>query len=115
MTPPLSQIIENRTSQSMENRREGSHFGRSRPKCSYCHRLGHTRDVICILQGRPPNNAHIIQNGTAGNKGFSYLKGNIMSSFSIVQVSKHSVAQPDTSIVEIHVSQSSTLGPWIVF
>ncbi|XP_070044859.1 uncharacterized protein [Nicotiana tomentosiformis] len=54
-----SQTVDNRTSQTMENRRRGGHFGRSRPKCSYCQNFGHTREVCYSLHGRPPKNAYV--------------------------------------------------------
>ncbi|XP_015170714.1 uncharacterized protein [Solanum tuberosum] len=40
-----SQAIDKRTYQPMENRRGSGRFGRARSKCSYCHKLGHTRDM----------------------------------------------------------------------
>nr|XP_033509055.1 uncharacterized protein LOC117273943 [Nicotiana tomentosiformis] len=65
----------------LEHRRGRGRFGRSRPKCSYCHKLRHTREMCYSLHGRPPKN-------------FLYLKKNIMSYFSIEQVSRHLHKQP---------------------
>ena len=40
----------------------GSNRGRGqRPQCTYCHRLGHTRDQCYQLHGRPPRTAHLAQ------------------------------------------------------
>ena len=58
----------------MENQRERGGFGRSQSKCSYCYKLGHTREICHILYGPPPNyDPTIIRN----------------SPFEIAQVSKH--------------------------
>ena len=38
----------------------GSNRGRGpRPQCTYCHRLGHTRDRCYYLHGRPPLTTHL--------------------------------------------------------
>ncbi|XP_075076030.1 uncharacterized protein LOC142162887 [Nicotiana tabacum] len=63
-----SQTVDNRASHTMENRRGGGPFGRSRPKCSYCHKLGHTHDVRYSLHGRPPKNVYIAQTETTDRK-----------------------------------------------
>ena len=40
----------------------GSTRGRGqRPQCTYCHKLGHTRDRCYQLHGRPPCTAHSVQ------------------------------------------------------
>ena len=40
----------------------GSNRGRGqRPQCTYCHRLGHTRDRCYQLHGRPPRTIHLTQ------------------------------------------------------
>ena len=40
----------------------GSTRGRGqRPQCTYCHKLGHTRDRCYQLHGRPPRTAHLVQ------------------------------------------------------
>ena len=62
-----SQTVDVRASQAMENRRGGGHFGRSKPKCSYCHKLGHTREMCYSLHGHPPKNTYIAQSETTGN------------------------------------------------
>nr|XP_009757950.1 PREDICTED: uncharacterized protein LOC104210695 [Nicotiana sylvestris] len=118
----VSQSVDNRASQTMENRRGGGHFGRSKPKCSYCHKLGHTRDVCYSLHGRPPKNAYVAQTETTCNKGFSLSEGEY-NEFLQYRASKQtspqvaSVAQTDTSVAGNSftcVSQSSTLGQWVL-
>ena len=40
----------------------GSNRGRGqRPQCTYCHKLGHTRDRCYQLHGRSPHTAHLAQ------------------------------------------------------
>ena len=40
----------------------GNNRGRGqRPQCTYCHRLGHTRDRCYQLHGRPPHTTHLAQ------------------------------------------------------
>uniref|UniRef100_A0A1S3YYP5 DNA polymerase n=1 Tax=Nicotiana tabacum TaxID=4097 RepID=A0A1S3YYP5_TOBAC len=56
--------VDVRASQTMENRQGGGRFGRSRTKYSYCHKLGHTREMCYSLHGRPPKNAYIAQTET---------------------------------------------------
>nr|XP_009790403.1 PREDICTED: uncharacterized protein LOC104237873 [Nicotiana sylvestris] len=70
-----SQTVDNRASHTMENRRGGGRFGRSKPNCSYCHKLGHIRDVCYSLHGCPPKNAYVAQTETTGNQGFSLSEG----------------------------------------
>lgn len=75
-----------------------------------------TRKNVNILHGRPPNNAHIAQIDSARNKGFLYLKGNIMNSLRIEKLSISTVASVallDTFVSSnsfARVSHSSTLG-----
>uniref|UniRef100_A0A1S3XI89 Retrovirus-related Pol polyprotein from transposon TNT 1-94-like beta-barrel domain-containing protein n=1 Tax=Nicotiana tabacum TaxID=4097 RepID=A0A1S3XI89_TOBAC len=106
----------------MENRRGGGRFGRSRPKCSYCHKLGHTRDVCYSLHGQPPKNAYVAQTEDTCNQGFSLSEGEY-NEFLQYRASKQTspqvafVAQTDTSVAGNSfacVSQFSTLGQWVV-
>ena len=49
---------------SQTNSRGGrsGNWGRGqRPQCTYCNKLGHTRDRCYQLHGRPPRTAHIAQ------------------------------------------------------
>jgi len=47
-----SQTIEKQTYKSMDNWR-GGRFGK--PRSSYCHKIGHTRDICYTLHGPPPS------------------------------------------------------------
>uniref|UniRef100_A0A1S3WX68 Retrovirus-related Pol polyprotein from transposon TNT 1-94-like beta-barrel domain-containing protein n=1 Tax=Nicotiana tabacum TaxID=4097 RepID=A0A1S3WX68_TOBAC len=106
----------------MEHRRRGGRFGRSRPKCSYCHKLGHTREMCYSLHGRPPKNAYIALTETTGSHGFSLSKeeyNELLQYRASKQTSPQvaSVAHTDTSVTGNSftcVSQSSTLGPWVM-
>nr|XP_009795432.1 PREDICTED: uncharacterized protein LOC104242127 [Nicotiana sylvestris] len=89
----VSQLVDNRASHTMENRRGGGRFGRSRPKCSYCHKIRHTHDVCYSLHGRPTKNAYVAQTETTSNQGFSLSEGEYN---------------------EFLQYRSSTLGQWVV-
>ena len=41
--------------------RSGNRGRGQRPQCTYCNKLGHTRDRCYQLHGRPPRTAHIAQ------------------------------------------------------
>ncbi|XP_070011384.1 uncharacterized protein [Nicotiana sylvestris] len=98
-----SQTVDNQASHTLENRRGGGRFGRSRPKCSYCHKLGHTRDMCYSLHGCPPKNAYVAQIETTCNQGFSLSEGEY-NEYLQYQASKQTslqvafVAQTDTSV-----------------
>nr|XP_009802348.1 PREDICTED: uncharacterized protein LOC104247899 [Nicotiana sylvestris] len=87
---PSHPVVDVRASQAMENRRGGGRFGRSRPKCSYCHKLGHTREMCYSLHGHPPKNAYIAQSETTGSSdhisGNKSLLSNILYSQSLPTV-----------------------------
>ncbi|XP_070039703.1 uncharacterized protein [Nicotiana tomentosiformis] len=99
----VSQTVDVRTSQTMDHRRGGGRSGRSRPKCSYCHKLGHTRKMCYSLHGCPLKNAYIAQIETTSNQGF-YLSKEEYNELLQYRASKQtspqvaSVAQTDTSI-----------------
>ena len=113
-------------SQSMKNRRGEGRFGRSRPRCSYCKRFGHTRGVcyshpkcsyfnnlgythgICYsLHGRPSKNVHIAQSNTTGDQRV-YLSDKEYNEYLQYQASKH-IFLPIAS-----TAQSPTFGSWVV-
>ncbi|XP_047264231.1 uncharacterized protein LOC124896650 [Capsicum annuum] len=110
----------------MKNRRGKGRFGRSRAKCSYCKRLGHTRGVcystpkcsycnrlghthgICYsLHGRPTKNAHIAQSNTTGDQRV-YLSDKEYNEYLQYQASKH-IFLPIAP-----TAQSPTFGSWVV-
>ena len=62
ITPNTSVMVSRSHSRSDSRGGHGSNLGRGqRPQCTYCHRLGHTRDRCHQLHGRPPHTAHLAQ------------------------------------------------------
>ena len=62
ITLDTSVVVSQSHSRSESKGGRGSNRGRGqRPHCTYCHRLGHTRDQCYQLLGRPPHNAHLAQ------------------------------------------------------
>ncbi|RVW89814.1 Retrovirus-related Pol polyprotein from transposon RE2 [Vitis vinifera] len=72
-----------------------------RPHCTYCNKLGHTRDRCYQLHGRPPRIAHVAQSSD------SPLPQPPSSS-----ASQASVAQPGNA--SACLTHTSSLGPWIL-
>lgn len=58
-------------------------------KCSYCDKIGHTREVYLSLHAWPSKNMMLLRLTLYVINGFIYLKRTLMSTFSIKQVSKH--------------------------
>ncbi|RVW44081.1 Retrovirus-related Pol polyprotein from transposon TNT 1-94 [Vitis vinifera] len=87
--------------------RSGTRGRGQRPHCTYCNKLGHTRDRCYQLHGKPPRTAHMAQSSD------SPLPQPPSSSASQTsQASIASVAQPgNTSACLTH---TSSLGPWIL-
>ncbi|RVW54161.1 Retrovirus-related Pol polyprotein from transposon RE1 [Vitis vinifera] len=78
-----------------------------RPHCTYCNKLGHTRDRCYQLHGRPPRTAHMAQSSD------SPLPQPPSSSASQTsQASIASVAQPGNA--SACLTHTSSLGPWIL-
>ncbi|XP_055825717.1 uncharacterized protein LOC129894183 [Solanum dulcamara] len=82
----------------MENRQGGEHFGKPRSKCSYCHKLGHTRDICYVLHGPPPNYDPIAL------KEYNKFLRNRASKQTSPQVT--SVAQPNQTSNNAHIAQT---------
>ena len=62
ITPDTSVMVSQSLSRGDSKSGGGNNRGRGqRPQCTYCHRLGHTRDRCCQLHGRPPCTAHLAQ------------------------------------------------------
>ena len=62
ITPDTSMMVSQSLSRGDSKGERGSNRGRGqRPQCTYCHRLGHTRDRCYQLHGRPPRTAHLAQ------------------------------------------------------
>ncbi|RVW89315.1 hypothetical protein CK203_045476 [Vitis vinifera] len=87
--------------------RSGNRGRGQRPHCTYCNKLGHTRDRCCQLHGRPPHTAHVAQSSD------SQLPQPPSSSASQAsQASIASVAQSGN--VSACLTHTSSLGPWIL-
>ncbi|RVX22923.1 Retrovirus-related Pol polyprotein from transposon RE1 [Vitis vinifera] len=66
------------------------------PHCTYCNKLGHTRDRCYQLHGRPPRTAHVAQS----------------SNLQLPQPPSSSTSQ--TGNVSACLTHTSSLGPWIL-
>ncbi|RVW98328.1 Retrovirus-related Pol polyprotein from transposon RE2 [Vitis vinifera] len=87
--------------------RSGTRGRGQRPHCTYCNKLGHTRDRCYQLHGRPPRTAHMAQSSD------SPLPQPPSSSASQTsQASIASIAQPGNAFVCL--THTSSLGPWIL-
>ncbi|RVW16413.1 Retrovirus-related Pol polyprotein from transposon RE1 [Vitis vinifera] len=87
--------------------RSGTRGRGQRPHCTYCNKLGHTRDRCYQLHGRPPRTAHMAQSSD------SLLPQPPSSSASQTsQASIASVAQPGNA--SACLTHTSSLGPWIL-
>ncbi|RVX02576.1 Retrovirus-related Pol polyprotein from transposon TNT 1-94 [Vitis vinifera] len=87
--------------------RSGNQGRGQRPHCTYCNKLGHTRDRCYQLHGRPPRTAHVAQSSD------SQLPQPPSSSASHAsQASVASVAQPGNA--SACLTHTSSLGPWIL-
>ena len=106
--------------------RSGNRGRGQRPHCTYCNKLGHTRDRCYQLHGRPPRTAHVTQSSdsdsqppqtliSSTSKGIPptdseydvYLCYQAAKSASIA-----SVAQ--TGNASVCLTHTSSLGPWIL-
>ncbi|RVW46594.1 Retrovirus-related Pol polyprotein from transposon TNT 1-94 [Vitis vinifera] len=87
--------------------RSGTRGRGQRPHCTYCNKLGHTRDRCYQLHGRPPRTAHMAQSSD------SPLPQPPSSSASQTsQASIASVAQLDNA--SACLTHTSSLRPWIL-
>ncbi|RVW36121.1 hypothetical protein CK203_079639 [Vitis vinifera] len=84
--------------------RSGTRGRGQSPHCTYCNKLGHTRDRCYQLHGRPPRTAHVAQSSD------SPLPQPPSSSASQAFVAY--VAQPGNA--SACLTHTSSLGPWIL-
>ncbi|RVW56411.1 Retrovirus-related Pol polyprotein from transposon RE1 [Vitis vinifera] len=87
--------------------RNGTRGRGQRPHCTYCNKLGHTRDRCYQLHGRPPRTAHMAQ---SSDSPLPQLPSSSASQTS--QASIASVAQPGNA--SACLTHTSSLGPWIL-
>ncbi|RVW94848.1 Retrovirus-related Pol polyprotein from transposon TNT 1-94 [Vitis vinifera] len=78
-----------------------------RPHCTYCNKLGHTRDRCYQLHGRPPRTAHM-----AHSSDSPLPQPPSSSASQTSQASIASVAQPGNA--SACLTHTSSLGPWIL-
>nr|CAN74104.1 hypothetical protein VITISV_008952 [Vitis vinifera] len=110
---------DNTSDSSVDNRGRGQ-----RPHCTYCNKLGHTRDRCYQLHGRPPRTAHVAQSSdpqlpqppsSSTSQGI-FLTDNEYDDYLRYQATKSasvaSVAQ--TSNASACLTHTSSLGPWIL-
>ncbi|RVW23183.1 Retrovirus-related Pol polyprotein from transposon TNT 1-94 [Vitis vinifera] len=84
--------------------RSGTRGRGQRPHCTYCNKLGHTRDRCYQLHGRPPRTAHMAQ---SSDSPLPQPPSSFASQASIA-----SVAQPGNA--SACLTHTSSLGPWIL-
>ena len=104
--------------------RSGNRGRGQRPHCTYCNKLGHTRDWCYQLHGRPPCTAHVAQSSdpqspqphsSSTSQGIS-LTNSEYDDYLRYQVTKSafvaSVAQ--TGNASACLTHTSSLGLWIL-
>ena len=108
----------------------GGHSGNrgrgQRPHCTYCNKLGHTRDRCYQLHGRPPRTAHVAQSSDSDSQPPQTLTSSTSQgippndseydAYLCYQVAKStfvaSIAQ--TGYASTCLTHTSCLGPWIL-
>ncbi|RVW64348.1 Retrovirus-related Pol polyprotein from transposon RE2 [Vitis vinifera] len=85
--------------------RSGNRGRGQRPHCTYCNKLGHTRDRCYQLHGRPPRTAHGIS--LTDSEYDDYLHYQASKSASVAFVAQ-------TGNVYACLIHTSSLGPWIL-
>ncbi|RVW58902.1 Retrovirus-related Pol polyprotein from transposon RE2 [Vitis vinifera] len=78
-----------------------------RPHCTYCNKLGHTRDRCYQLHGRPPRTAHMAQ---SSDSPLPQPPSSSASQTSQAPIAP--VAQPGNA--SACLTHTSSLGPWIL-
>nr|CAN66416.1 hypothetical protein VITISV_044133 [Vitis vinifera] len=91
--------------------RSGNRGRGQRPQCTYCNKLGHTRNRCYQLHARPPHSAHIAQSSDPLLSRPDFAASSTSQSITLIATSA-SVAQTDN--VFVCFTQSPSLGPWIL-
>ncbi|KAJ9675922.1 hypothetical protein PVL29_024745 [Vitis rotundifolia] len=93
--------------------RSGNRGRGQRPHCTYCNKLGHTRDRCYQLHGRPPRTAHPPSSSTSqgifltDSEYDDYLRYQATKSASVAFVAQ-------TGNASACLTHTSSLGPWIL-
>ncbi|KAJ9674919.1 hypothetical protein PVL29_024063 [Vitis rotundifolia] len=120
-TQPLSSdnTLDSSVLVSQTNSRGGRNGNRGRgqrPHCTYCNKLGHTRDRCYQLHGQPPRTAHVAQSSDPQPpqlSSSSTSQGISLTDSEYDQATKSaSVAQ--TGNASDCLTHTSSLGPWIL-
>ena len=106
--------------------RSGNRSRGQRPHCTYCNKLGHTRDRCYQLHGRPPRIAHVAQSSDSDSQlpqtsSFSTSQGILPTDSAYDDYFRYQAAR---SALVAYVAQignasaclthTSSLGPWIL-
>ena len=122
-----SALVSQGASQSHMTNREGHGGDRgivkgTRPRCTYCHRWGHTREKCYKLHGRPPR-ANIIQNTNPTSSAAQHPETLLLTGADLENYLQYQASQQSSSSTASFahtgnsvacLTQSSTLGPWVV-
>ncbi|RVX23604.1 Retrovirus-related Pol polyprotein from transposon TNT 1-94 [Vitis vinifera] len=116
LEPVCDQILGSSSVPSLDDvfarllRRSGNRGRGQRPHCTYCNKLGHTRDCCYQLHGRPSRTAHVAQSSDSPLPQPPSSSASQASQAS--QASVASVAQPGNA--SACLTHTSSLGPWIL-
>ena len=127
ITPDTSVMVSQSLSRGDSRGGRGSNRGRGqRPQCTYCHRLGHTRDQCYQLHGRPPRTAHLAQSSdhsacsSSVSGSSSTPHGVILTPSEYEEYLRHTQATKSSSIASVaHTGNVSAClthssAPWIL-
>ena len=101
--------------------RSGNQGGGQHPHCTYCNKLGHTRDRCYQLHGRPPRTTHVAQSSdsqlpqppsSSTSQGIPPTDGEYDDYLRYQAAKSASVAQ--TGNASACLTHTSSLGPWIL-
>ena len=97
--------------------RGGYNGNKNRPYCDYCKKVGHTEDRCWLLHGRPPQQvANIVQSEPCASSEPTLKPEyeDFVKWFTAKQSSTPTASVVHTSNVSACVSQSPSLGPWVL-
>ena len=104
--------------------RSGNRGRGQRPQCTYCNKLGHTRDRCYQLHGRPPRTAHVAQSSDpqpSQPPSSSTAQGILLTESEYDDYLRYQAAKTASvaSVVQTGnasacLTHTSSLGPWIL-